>query len=958
MKRFLILALTCFLFLSVSAQLSPVQNISNGSFYNTIQAAIDSSQNGDTVIVDRGIYAEAVNFSGKSIVLASEFIFTNDTIDIDSTIIDATGIGTCLTFNQVEDSTTCIVGISLFNNVPNNPGYQIRYINCSGANPRFKNLLISNQFGYNQKGIKIDSANVHMENVWMLDLDVTSMFDVDNSQLTISNSTFVGNSDLFHFGNSEIEIRNSTFAGNGGEGFMFGSGNSVLIDSSEFVGNGSYYYAIQLVSNQSLNITNSLFKRSNSGVFSVSGGEGFLKNVQFLENYQCDFNTVSMYNMDFHGEQLLFRNNHQTDEPYAILLSNCSSKFFNSTIVENYAFWSDDKAGLGIVGGEAHVVNCILDNNTTGGVYCASGMQANLYADANSNTQISHCFLNHVYSNPSYIGGNIFDEDPGFEVSRIMNVYSNIFSNKMHPEARLAYNSPCINAGTPLYVYNGDTLLEMDNTSFEGFAPDIGYSEYGSYQQLNYDIALTNVDFEGKDKPLVFFNDSLQFEVYNPGLQTLSGFELEVLINSTTAQFQITEPVLSNTALLLKLPLNAGISPGTTYELKAWISSANDSNQSNDTLEALIHSANEVLSIPYYQDFELSNGGWQSGGQNSNWEHSDGYNTINWGVSLPIQSFIASRNWKSAAANMFCSNHKSWIKSPLFDVESIDSIKIAFDLFLAEVYYSNQHGLAFQYKFDADSAWHSLSQNAHSENWYNGALTDLEYFGDDTACWLLPQAGNWQSPNYSELYHCSNVLAIPAQTQYVQFRFILSQDESDGYGYIFDNFSVVNHPSISQNILLDQGWSMISGYIDPQISDINYLTSQNYPNLVIMKRFNGEVFWPQYDLDQIEDWNYLEGYQVKCEVQDTLLLEGVLIDPALTSIELPQGWSIFPYLRTNAGQTAIQLSSIGSAIEIVKDDGGLVFWPQYSVFALHHLGAGEGYQIKLNQAAVLIYPPN
>jgi hypothetical protein len=54
----------------------------------TVQAGIDASVDGDTVLIAPGRYYENISFRGKNIVVASNFILSKDTIDIAATILD------------------------------------------------------------------------------------------------------------------------------------------------------------------------------------------------------------------------------------------------------------------------------------------------------------------------------------------------------------------------------------------------------------------------------------------------------------------------------------------------------------------------------------------------------------------------------------------------------------------------------------------------------------------------------------------------------------------------------------------------------------------------------------------------------------------------------------------------------------------------------------------------------
>ena len=56
--------------------------------YATVQSAVDSAHDGDTVLVAPGRYVENVDLHGRAIVLASQFVRTHAVADIEGTILD------------------------------------------------------------------------------------------------------------------------------------------------------------------------------------------------------------------------------------------------------------------------------------------------------------------------------------------------------------------------------------------------------------------------------------------------------------------------------------------------------------------------------------------------------------------------------------------------------------------------------------------------------------------------------------------------------------------------------------------------------------------------------------------------------------------------------------------------------------------------------------------------------
>lgn len=86
--------------------------------YSTIQAAINASVSGDTVLVQPGTYMENINFRGKNILLTSLYYLLSDTAFIRSTIINGSSpqfmdTASCVVFNSGEDSTAILQGFTL-----------------------------------------------------------------------------------------------------------------------------------------------------------------------------------------------------------------------------------------------------------------------------------------------------------------------------------------------------------------------------------------------------------------------------------------------------------------------------------------------------------------------------------------------------------------------------------------------------------------------------------------------------------------------------------------------------------------------------------------------------------------------------------------------------------------------------------------------------------------------------
>ncbi len=197
---------------------------------------------------------------------------------------------------------------------------------------------------------------------------------------------------------------------------------------------------------------------------------------------------------------------------------------------------------------------------------------------------------------------------------------------------------------------------------------------------------------------------------------------------------------------------------------------------------------------------------------------------------------------------------------------------------------------------------------------------------------------------------------------------------------------------IVQNIVLRDGWSYISGYVDlglnnslswdttasnnllsPPLSvangGVNMGMAPDPLNFEILKDGDGNVYWVSDKTDlanpvifaNLNTWDELKGYSIminSSSVSDTLRLVGTQITPQNTPITVNSGWNMIPYLRTNSMSVTSALNNILSNVEIVKDQDGNVYWPAQSINTIGEFTPGESYLLRASDNDPLVYPAN
>jgi len=144
---------------------------------------------------------------------------------------------------------------------------------------------------------------------------------------------------------------------------------------------------------------------------------------------------------------------------------------------------------------------------------------------------------------------------------------------------------------------------------------------------------------------------------------------------------------------------------------------------------------------------------------------------------------------------------------------------------------------------------------------------------------------------------------------------------------------------INQQIIITEGWSGISSYIDPANANVDAVFQAIIDELIILQS-ETSMYWPGENLNTIGNWDAMDGYKIKVTNQVELTISGAMIENA--NVELTAGWNLIPVLSTSAVDVAALFN--GLDVTMVKDVAGFgIYWPDYNINTLQVLEPGKSY---------------
>ena len=178
--------------------------------------------------------------------------------------------------------------------------------------------------------------------------------------------------------------------------------------------------------------------------------------------------------------------------------------------------------------------------------------------------------------------------------------------------------------------------------------------------------------------------------------------------------------------------------------------------------------------------------------------------------------------------------------------------------------------------------------------------------------------------------------------------------------YVTNGWTVVDSmfgkSTTSLSIPLELGWNQISSNIIPTDSTLTTIFSPVIDDVIIVKNGKGEVFWPEFEIDQIDNWQIADGYQVKMKNDGIIIISGIDASNEDINISLSENtWHLISYLGAAGLSPDVVFAGILADLNIVKDGYGNVFWPVFNVDQINGMKIGEGYWIHNSEDATFTY---
>jgi parallel beta helix pectate lyase-like protein len=286
----------------------PAEVINIPEDYSTIQEGITASSNGDTVLVQPGIYYETINFDGKDIIVCSNFMLSQDTTYISQTVIDGQQNNSRLvSFTNDETEAAKIIGFTIRN------GWGLYNDDVEGIG-----IYILNSSPVIEYNIIEDNTCWWYHNGCGIGIENSSPI-IRNNEIRGNNGGYYGGG-IYVYQSENVIIENNIIHHNineSGNGVDYGAGicidesydiiirKNLIYDNYSWEGNGLS------LRNSSANIIGNTFFTSSSGYYNFT-------NLYVGYNSNADIiNCIFWSNLEYYGYEINCHENGDINVSYS-----------------------------------------------------------------------------------------------------------------------------------------------------------------------------------------------------------------------------------------------------------------------------------------------------------------------------------------------------------------------------------------------------------------------------------------------------------------------------------------------------------------------------------------------------------------------------------------------------------------------------------------------------------------
>lgn len=235
---------------------------------------------------------------------------------------------------------------------------------------------------------------------------------------------------------------------------------------------------------------------------------------------------------------------------------------------------------------------------------------------------------------------------------------------------------------------------------------------------------------------------------------------------------------------------------------------------------------------------------------------------------------------------------------------------------------------------------------------WTGQSIGITIYGDDLTTGTVKEGFSSGEQFQWKLWRASDSQEFDGVATYAEPNGLITHTDLFAINGISSIISLI--PTITQTITIQPGWNIISTYVEPDTTDLQNLFEPIESLIIQVKNDESQTYIPSSNINSIGEWNVVEGYQIKISGSEDANLQ-ITGRKADLDVPLAEGWNLIAYHNDREELVNVALSVIVHELDLVKDEKGMMYIPEFNINNIGNLKPGEGYWAKAKSDVNLDY---